>query len=261
MNNFDAMKKFISAMSGQENMISVPKIYIQLFDGDIDTALFLSQVVYWSDKSKRTDGFFYKKYDEWELEIGLSEYKIKKAVKKLKAHGIVITSLKRANGAPTIHYKLDMTNLQNLIMKFLDNQKTSESDSEIFIDSESEVSSESLTETTTEITQENTVVLKQPGKIFRIYEQEIGALSPMISDDLLDIEKEYSDGWFEKAIKAAHQSTSRITLGYIKAILKRWKAEGVDFVEQSDDTKKKKNYKLVIDENGNTVAKEIKDES
>jgi len=237
MSNFDVMKQFIKAMSGQENMVSIPKLYIQMFGGDIDIAILLSQVVYWSDKSKRTDGYFYKTYSEWENEIGLSEYKIKKAVKQLKESEIIETKLKRANGSPTIHYKLNMSNLQNLIIKFLDNQETSESESIKISESESEETSESLTETTQKITQENTLVV-QPN-IFKIYESEVGGLTPIISDMLKDVEKDYPDGWFKKAVTEAHKSTTRITLNYLLAILKRWKAEGLPQELQEQHEKKK----------------------
>ena len=55
-------------MSGQDNVITVPKIYIE-YTGDLTTAVLLNQIVFYSDKSKRKDGFFYKTYKEWEEEI------------------------------------------------------------------------------------------------------------------------------------------------------------------------------------------------
>ena len=41
------------------------------------------------------------------------------------------------------------------------------------------------------------------------------------------MEKEYPDGWFEKAIKEARKSTTRISLNYLRAIMKRWKTDGL----------------------------------
>lgn len=75
-------------------------------------------------------------------------------------------------------------------------------------------------------TKEEVVVVRP--NIFKIYEQEIGVITPFVRDDLLDIEKEYPEGWFEKAIKEARQSTTRISMNYLRSILKRWKTEGLE---------------------------------
>lgn len=65
--------------------------------------------------------------------------------------------------------------------------------------------------------------------IYSIYEQEIGCLTPMLSQQLDEIDKTYPEGWFELAVKKAHGSTTRITLNYLLTILKDWKANGVTF--------------------------------
>jgi DnaD/phage-associated family protein len=62
--------------------------------------------------------------------------------------------------------------------------------------------------------------------IFRIYEQEVAPLTPFIAETLDDIEKEYPEGWFQDAVKEAKQSSTKVSIRYIEAILKRWKAEG-----------------------------------
>jgi len=62
--------------------------------------------------------------------------------------------------------------------------------------------------------------------IYAIYEKNVGALTPMLSDKLDMIENEYPPGWFADAVKEAVGSTTRVNLNYIEAILKRWKADG-----------------------------------
>ena len=76
----------ISQFSGQNNVITVNIAYVD-FTGDIETALFLSQVIYWTDRTTRKDGFFYKTDEEWREEIRLSRYAIRKARKNLKKWG------------------------------------------------------------------------------------------------------------------------------------------------------------------------------
>lgn len=80
---------------------------------------------------------------------------------------------------------------------------------------------ESETETDTE------VVVQQRPNIFAIYQSEVGVITPFLAEDLKLVESEYPDGWFEKAVRVAKKSTTRVTLNYIKAILKRWKSDGL----------------------------------
>lgn len=118
MNNYNVMKGIIASFSGQQNTLTIPTLYIEL-TGDIQTALLLNQIVFWSDKSKRSDGFFYKTYGEWEQETYLTEYQVRRSVTKLKELGFVETKLKRANGSPTLHYKLEFEMLSDSILKKL----------------------------------------------------------------------------------------------------------------------------------------------
>lgn len=64
-----------------------------------------------------------------------------------------------------------------------------------------------------------------PPTIFALYEENIGALTPMIADELRDAEKEYPVGWVEDAIKEAASSNAR-SWRYIAAVLERWKKDG-----------------------------------
>ena len=86
--------------------VTIPRSFMRL-TGDIETAAFLSQLIYWSDKGKRQDGWIYKSDKEWKEELFISRYAIRKARKKLKDMGILETRIKRANGSPTVHYKLN----------------------------------------------------------------------------------------------------------------------------------------------------------
>ena len=121
MDNYSRLKSVIASFSGNERHITVPKIYLEI-TGDFNTAALLNQMIFWSDKTKRKDGFFYKTYLEWEDELTLSEYQVRRAVKSLKDKGLVETKLKKANGSPTIHYKINMDVLSDSIIKKLKNR-------------------------------------------------------------------------------------------------------------------------------------------
>ncbi|MFC0525807.1 conserved phage C-terminal domain-containing protein [Pontibacillus salicampi] len=151
MSNYTAIREVLNRMSGQYNTFTVPKIYVE-YTGDLTTAILLNQVVFLSDKSKRSDGFFYKSYQEWEEEICLSERQVRYSVKKLKNMGFLETSIKKANGAPTVHYKLDYDKLLDSILTFC--QIPLEQNVGFHSDNMSQTLTETTTETTTEITTE-----------------------------------------------------------------------------------------------------------
>ncbi len=61
--------------------------------------------------------------------------------------------------------------------------------------------------------------------IFNLYEENIGALTPMIADTLRDAEEEYENEKIAEAIELAVKANAR-NWRYVEAILKRWKEEG-----------------------------------
>ncbi len=61
--------------------------------------------------------------------------------------------------------------------------------------------------------------------IFTLYEQNIGALTPILADELRDAELTYPDEWIGAAIRLAVESNRR-NWRYIQGILRRWEAEG-----------------------------------
>jgi DnaD/phage-associated family protein len=63
--------------------------------------------------------------------------------------------------------------------------------------------------------------------IFTLYEQNIGLLTPLIADQLRDLEKSYPPDWIDEAFAIAVGRNKR-ALRYIQAILKRWETEGKD---------------------------------
>lgn len=145
MSNYSALRSVIKNFSGQDNVVTIPKMYIEV-TGDLTAALVLNQVVFWSDKSKRTDGFFYKSYKEWLEETTLTERQVRYAVNKLKEKKIVETKLKKANGAPTLHYKLEYDTLLDWILTLCQNGNLQN------VRMDTDTLSESLTENTTENT-------------------------------------------------------------------------------------------------------------
>ncbi|HEX3723476.1 MAG TPA: DnaD domain protein, partial [Nitrolancea sp.] len=61
--------------------------------------------------------------------------------------------------------------------------------------------------------------------IFRLYEQNVGLLTPLIADQLIEAIELYPEGWIEEAINDA-VSLNRRNWRYIQRILQRWDHEG-----------------------------------
>jgi len=61
--------------------------------------------------------------------------------------------------------------------------------------------------------------------VFRLYEENIGPLTPLIADALRDAEETYPASWLPEAIELAVRNNRR-SWSYCEAILKRWKEEG-----------------------------------
>jgi len=63
--------------------------------------------------------------------------------------------------------------------------------------------------------------------IFKLYQENIGALTPLLSDMLSEAEKNYPSAWFEEAFEIAVKNNIR-NWKYVEAILTRWKEKGKD---------------------------------
>jgi DnaD/phage-associated family protein len=87
--------------------------------------------------------------------------------------------------------------------------------------------------------------VKRPN-IYVLYEQNISLMTPLIADQLRDMEKTYSPEWIEEAFEIAVSRNKR-NLRYIQTILRRWETEGKDLESHEDsgrdsEAKRRRNY-------------------
>lgn len=180
MDNRETVANLITLYSGQNRVVTIPSLYLELL-GDYNTAVMLNQLIYWSDRSNRTDGFFFKSYKEWESEVYLSQYQVKKSIDKLKKLDLVETKLKKSYGVPTLHYKVDMEEISKWIIKKLDNRISRN------LINDYEETSYSLTKNTTENTTENTNKVDDTGN--------------NVTDELPEVTKSYTEKELDKENK------------------------------------------------------------
>ena len=82
--------------------------------------------------------------------------------------------------------------------------------------------------------------------VFILYEQNVGLLTPLIADQLRDMEKSYPPDWIDEAFTIAVAANKR-SLRYIAAILKRWETEGKDdarheIAERDTEAERRRRY-------------------
>jgi DNA replication protein len=77
------------------------------------------------------------------------------------------------------------------------------------------------------------VATDEPPNIFTLYEDNIGMLTPMVSEELKEAEKLYPATWIHDAIKES-VSLNKRSIRYIIRILENWSTEG-----RSDGTHKR----------------------
>ena len=75
--------------------------------------------------------------------------------------------------------------------------------------------------------------------LFKLYEDNIGPLTPMVADLLQEDAREFPAEWFEDAIKEALSHNAR-KWSYVRAILKNWKENGREKTNEKDSQRLEK---------------------
>ncbi len=77
--------------------------------------------------------------------------------------------------------------------------------------------------------------------VFRLYEENIGPLTPLIAEELQAAEREYPAAWIEDAIRIAVKRNAR-NWRYVEAILKSWQEKGRDEEDRRESEKDSRRY-------------------
>jgi hypothetical protein len=126
--------------------------------GSVAAALFLSQSVYWSRRTKDDDGWFWKTQEQWFEETGLSRAEQEGARGKLRQMGILV---EKKMGLPCkLWFRIDFNELSKSLASITESQtsmrKSSRLDAVKVADSDAEYQ-----QTITEITSETTTDIKR----------------------------------------------------------------------------------------------------
>ncbi|KQR40789.1 hypothetical protein [Deinococcus sp. Leaf326] len=69
--------RLVAKVMGPKNTLAVPVPFVKLL-GDYASAAFLSQCLYWSDRTSDPDGWFYKTAAEWQTELHLTPDQVRR---------------------------------------------------------------------------------------------------------------------------------------------------------------------------------------
>ncbi len=77
--------------------------------------------------------------------------------------------------------------------------------------------------------------------IFTLYEENIGPLTALMSEELMEAEQTYPEAWIEEAFREAVSRNKR-NWKYIHAILERWQTEGKDEIDRRYRERDRRQY-------------------
>ena len=114
------IKEVLKQYSGQYNTLTVQRPYIK-FTGSIEGGMFLSQIIYWSERTNEAQGWFYKSYPDWESEICIKQKSAHKWAVQWIAAGFLETKVvKNPAGIPVVHYRFLMDEFVVQLEWFMD---------------------------------------------------------------------------------------------------------------------------------------------
>ncbi len=188
------MNKF-KGFTDSESFTQLPDSFFQQLLKEIEDAAELKVTLYFLWRVEHMDGPFraLSKMDFNVKELGLSAAEIKRGLEKAVKRGSLLQVKKEAQ----VFFLLNSPRGRSAVQA-IESGKWNPSTS--------------------------TAVLERPN-IFKLYEENIGPLTPLIADALKDAEALYSDEWLIDAIEIAVKNNKR-NWKYCEAILKRWKEEG-----------------------------------
>ena len=189
------MKTF-KGFTDSESFTQLPDTFFHQLLSQIDDAAELKVILYLLWRVQHTDGPFraLREPDFAEKELGLSADDVRSGLEKAVKHGVIL----KADHKAEVVYFLNSPRGRAAANAFLHGELK---------------------------TAGPTPAPFERPNIFRLYEENIGPLTPLIADALKDAEETYSPEWIADAIELAVKHNKR-SWKYCEAILKRWKEEG-----------------------------------
>lgn len=124
MSKYKNIKTLLKHLIGNENTISNNILFID-FTGSIEKGQYLSQLYYWSNRTKIPGGWIAKRHEDWYQEIRVKAHSIRRFSKEFSRRGFLEMKLKKFDGVTMPHYKVDQDVLIDQLLTFCKGNKLS----------------------------------------------------------------------------------------------------------------------------------------
>lgn len=199
--------------------------------GSVTAALMLSQAVYWSQRSSHPAGWFYKTAEDWEQETGLTRREQETARKRLRHFVWWQEELHKANGVPTLYFRVDASGFSQMIASGFTNLcKPDLPNAPIPTDLPNcenpiNIDYQRLpTDTTTGGGGEKAAKAKERGAVHKCWQENMpGTITPIIAEEIDDLIDDYGPTAIIHAITVAVNADAR-SMRFVEGVLKKEKS-------------------------------------
>ncbi|MEO1668300.1 MAG: hypothetical protein AAFU54_26940 [Chloroflexota bacterium] len=126
----DQINDLIRGVVQQNSILFTTPLLVEFFDGDHNAAIFANQVLYWTDRTKDPEGWFYKTQDDWNEELHFSYYQVQRVIfgdervqnrkRNLSDVGLEVEVRMAPNGRNATFYRLDVPQFVGIFVEWLE---------------------------------------------------------------------------------------------------------------------------------------------
>ena len=223
--------EIVKAHTGQANNLVINTEVLKFCNGSYEAAALLSQLIYWNDRTSNKEGWIAKTYNEWEEEISVNEYGVRKAVKLLVKIAGAETKLMKFRGSPTVHYRIRLDVFYNSFLQFLKNRTFKIQRIEP-VKSEDSLYTETTTETITERE-------KADAQISQVSIKDNYPTKEVAKTNDSDVLTQQAIDWVNHLAKITNKESKGINDPFLKEVKQRIKEYGYDEMIQMAEYKTK----------------------
>jgi len=205
------LAQFPGFAAGKHRFIQIPAAFFTELLPLIDDLDELRVTLYFIYALHQREARYRYLLDEDFVELGFDRERLARALMRARARGSVLRTVVEVEGVPTSLYFLN-TEVGRHAVEQIERGEWQAADARTL------------------------EILPERPNIYRLYETNIGPLTPIIAESLRDAEREFPLDWIEDALRLAVESNA-LNWKFARAILDRWKREGRrshEIAERSD---------------------------
>ena len=130
----DLRKQVISLLQAngedtQGGVLVLPHVFLEFLDYDVKMALFLNQLIYWTQRTKNPQKWIWKSFHDWYQELGFKESVVRRLLygdpraktrkRTLTDIGVQVKVKRAPDGSPKCHYRLQLDVFLDAVRDFL----------------------------------------------------------------------------------------------------------------------------------------------